>query len=653
MSSAAMRPTLGVCYYPEHWDEGMWAQDARRMAELGLTFVRISEFAWSRLEGADGTLTLDWLDRAIDVLGGAGLKVVLCTPTATPPKWLIDRHPEILPVGADGRVRGFGSRRHVDLSSPAWLEESRRIVTLLADRYGSNPHVAGWQIDNELGCHDTVLSYSPAALAAFRAWLPSQYGNGTIEALNRAWGNVFWSMEYADFAEIELPVLAVTETNPAHRMAFHRFASAQVGRYIAMQAEIIRARSPGRFITHNSMGNFLAYEHFGAFAGLDLAAWDSYPLGHLSEGANHEATKIRFARTGHPDGPAFNHDLYRAVGRGRFWVMEQQPGPVNWAPWNPAPLPGMVRLWTWEAIAHGAETVSYFRWRQCPFAQEQMHAGLRRPDDSLDQGGVEAGQVAEELRGLDPGPVAAAPVALVFDYEAAWVAAIQPQGRDFAYIELVHAWHGAARRHGLDVDIVAPGAPLDSYALVLVPSLPIVTETALRALSEAGGTVLLGPRCGSKTADFTIPDGLPPGPLRALLPLQVVRVESLRPGLCVEVEGGGALVRWREQVEGAIEPTLRAGDGHGVLFKSGRYAYLAGWPDDTLLDRVMTEAARAAGLAVERLPEGLRLRRRGDLTFAFNYGPDEAVAPAPPGAVFVLGERRLRRTEVAAWHMPA
>lgn len=644
-------PALGVCYYPEHWDESRWADDARRMAAMGLRYVRIGEFAWSRLESADGALHLEWLDRAIATLGDAGLEVVLGTPTATPPKWLCDRYPEILPVGADGAVRRFGSRRHADLSSPAWLRETERIVTVLAERYGQNPHVAGWQIDNELGCHATTLSYSPAAAGAFRAWLSERYGNGTVEALNRAWGNVFWSMEYGDFAEIDPPNLAVTETNPAHRLAFQAFASDQVRRYIELQAAIIRRHSPGRFVTHNGMGGFLDYDHFTAFAGLDLASWDSYPLGHLDEGPFPDAEKVTFARTGHPDGAALDHDLYRRVGRGRFWVMEQQPGPVNWASWNPAPLPGMVRLWTWQAIAHGAEVVSYFRWRQCPFAQEQMHAGLHRPDDALDQGGAEATRVAGELRSFALGPTAPAHVALMFDYAAGWVARIQPQGRDFDHRALVLAWYGAVRRLGLDVDVVAPGDALDGYALVLVPSLPIVTPEAAAALVAAPGLVLCGPRTGSKTADFAIPDGLPPGPLADLLGVKVVRVESMRPGVEVGAEGGGAVVRWREFVEAAAAPALPAVDGNGLLYRHGRAVYLAGWPDRALLDRIVPALAREAGLTTSALPEGLRLRRRGELCFAFNFGPEPVDCPAPDGATFILGQRRLEVADVAAWRL--
>ena len=192
-----MKRALGCCYYPEHWPRDVWAEDAARMAEAGLSWVRIGEFAWSRLEPSPGDYRFDWLDEAIETLGAAGLKVVLGTPTATPPRWMIDRHPDMLAVDAEGRPRGFGSRRHYDFSHEGYKAECARIVTELARRYGRNPHVAAWQTDNEYGCHDTVISWSDAARQAFRQWLRLRYpgaGNdGNIEALNSAWGNVFWS----------------------------------------------------------------------------------------------------------------------------------------------------------------------------------------------------------------------------------------------------------------------------------------------------------------------------------------------------------------------------------------------------------------------------------------------------------------------------
>ncbi len=611
-----MKRTLGVCYYPEHWSPEVWTQDAARMAELGLTWVRIGEFAWSRIEPEPGQLDFDWLDRAIDILGSAGLKVVLGTPTATPPRWMLERHPDMLALDREGRPRGFGSRRHYCFSHAGYRAECARIVTLLAERYGKNPHIAAWQTDNEYGCHDTVVSYSAAAREAFRDWLAQRYQSP--QALNRAWGNVFWSMEYADFAEIDLPNLTVTEPNPAHVMDFRRFSSDQVVSFNRLQVDIIR-RHPDGPIAHNYMGREVAFDHHAVGADLDIASWDSYPIGFLSdrlEASNEH--KLAFVRQGDPDLQAFHHDLYRAVGKGRWWVMEQQPGPVNWAPYNPAPLPGMVRLWTWEAFAHGAEAVCYFRWRQAPFAQEQMHAGLLRPDSKAAPGFAEAAKVIAELSSAPDAGTLAGDVALIFDYESAWAWQIQPQGADFDYFRLCFSWYRALRRMGLNIDIIAPGADdLSSYKLILAPGLFTLPKTLSALLAAHVGTVLCGPRCNSKTPEFSITPPLPPQ--IPGLDCQVTRVESIPPGVQVDLEDGGTIVHWWEHVEGSAHVVLGTRDGQPALVRAGKLHYLAGWPDDETLYRMLKTLAEGEGLDVLDLPAGLRVRDTKTERFWFNY----------------------------------
>jgi len=664
---------LGVCYYPEHWPEAMWKDDAARMKALGIAQVRIGEFAWSRIEPSPGEFDWGWLDRAIDTLGAAGLQVVMCTPTATPPKWLIDQHPDILPVGADGRVRGFGSRRHYDFSSPAYFEASRRICEAVAARYGQHPAVAYWQTDNEYGCHQTVVSYSPAAARRFREWLKARYGS--VEALNTAWGTVFWSMEYRSFDEIDAPVGTVTEAHPSHRLDYQRFASDELQRYNRMQVDILRAHSPGRPIAHNFMQLFMEFDHYKVAADLDVATWDSYPLGALDQQWFAPDVKARYLRTGHPDFASFNHDVYRGMSKLPFWVMEQQPGPVNWAHWNPAPLPGMVRLWSWEAFAHGAGCVSYFRWRQAPFAQEQMHAGLNTPDNRPDLGSAEAARVAEEIEAV----LAAAkadrdfdvktPVAIVFDYEAKWLFDIHPQGADFHYPRFAVEYYSVLRELGFDVDIVSVHAPLDGYRLIVVPPLPIVPDDFAQRLATSGAQVVIGPRTGSKTVDLQIPANLPPGPLAALLPLRVWRVESLRPGISEPVKFDGADAHegharhWRDLIElgGSVTiagenewavPEVRAtfGDGHPAYVKSGAVHYLASLFDDATTQAIFARAAREAGLAPQPLGDAIRVSRRGGFTWVFNYGPGtHALSADIPDEAFVIGSRTIEPQGVSAY----
>ncbi len=636
---------LGVCYYPEHWPEAIWADDARRMVETGLSVVRIGEFAWSRIEPSPGRFDWGWLDRAITVLGDAGLGIILGTPTATPPKWLVDRMPDLVALDQQGRPRHFGSRRHYCFSHAPYRAEAVRITRALAERYGNQPAVIAWQTDNEYGCHDTVLSFSDAARAAFRGWLASRYAS--IAALNAAWGTVFWSMEYRSFAEVELPNLTVTEANPAHWLAFRRFSSDQVVAFNRAQVQVLRELSPGRDITHNAMGFFTEFDHHALAQDLDTLGWDSYPLGFLDSFAFSKTDKLAYARQGHPDIAAFHHDLYRGCAKGGRWsVLEQQPGPVNWARYNPAPLPGMVRLWTLEAMAHGAELVSYFRWRQFPQAQEQHHAGLLRPDSAAAPGLAEAAQTAREIAGL--GAVGPPPrsVALVFDYQADWVTGIQPQGAGLSALWAAFTCYTALRELGLDVDIVPPDASLDGYSLCVIACLPIIGDALITKLAAFPGQVIIGPRSGSRDADFAIPPELPPGKLQAVFPGKVTYAESLRPGL-VHSGNGWHVARWLEHVETEAAPELIADDGTAASYRCGNVRYLAAWPEGELIRKVIATAASEAGLVTHALPPGLRLRRAGQRCFAFNYASTSLDLPASLNGACELGARNLAAAGVA------
>ena len=561
----------------------------------------------------------------------------------------MDEHPDINPYDIDGRPKGFGSRRHYSFSSETWWRESARIVEKVASRYGNHPGLAGWQTDNEYGCHFTILSWGPEDLKGFKGWLRQRYQS--TDQLNEAWGNVFWSMELTSFEQVALPNLTVTESNPAVKLDFWRYMSSRVAAYDKMQCDIIRAHSPGRFITHNFMGFFNEFDHWDVGDNLDLASWDSYPIGFAESFLPTEEDKTRWGETSHPDIAPYHHDLYRAVGKGRWWVMEQQPGPVNWAAWNPIPKPGMVRLWTWEALAHGAEVVSYFRWRQAQSAQEQYHAGLNLPGQhEWSHGGKEALQCGVEIEKLGPLPAARqAHVAIVYDYEAHWITNIQPQGKDFKYYELVFRWYEAARRGGLDVDFVRPGVSLSGYNLVLVPTLPHINDAAEKAFEASDAVILFGPRTGSKTRHFAIPGTLPPGPLQALIDMRVLEVSSLRPTSRNWVSGRveGQASKWLEHVETSADVLARFENGTPALIAQGKRHYIACWPEEDLLFEVMRMLCKSAGLQRIELPEHIRLRRRGDMVFAFNYGPDSYTLPQ--GIDYVLGSAQLKAYDVAAW----
>ena len=622
MNTNAVRRTLGVCYYPEHWPEDSWADDARRMVELGLTWVRIGEFSWSRIEPSDGVLELEWLDRAISVLHEAGLQVVLGTPTATPPRWMIDKHPDMLAYDASGNPRKFGSRRHYCFSHAGYHQECERIAEVFAKRYSENEAICAWQVDNEYGCHDTTLSYSPSAKKAFQVWLKDRYG--TIERLNSEWGNVFWSMEYSAFEDVDLPNQTVTEPNPSHSLAFRRFSSDQVVRFNRLQVDVIRKYSNAP-ILHNFMGRETDFDHYEVGKDLDIATWDSYPLGFLQDRvfATPEH-KERYLRQGDPDFQAFHHDLYRSVGKGRWWVIEQQPGPVNWAAYNPAPLPGMVKLWTWEAFAHGAEAVCYFRWRQAPFAQEQMHSGLLRPNGAEAIAFAEVKELAEQLRDVGDVSTVRASIALVFDYDSEFGWKVQPHARHLSYFDLVFNHYRALRSLGLSVDIVSPqDTRLAEYKLLLIPGILAMEEHLIRTLERFDGVVLAGPRTAVRNSEFCIPEKATLN-LPGLDQIDATYAESLPPDYQISLKSGGSVGGYFELIEGDFEIIRETVDEKPAVVKVENYYISNGCLDQRALYDLIGEICSMLDIETIDLPEGVRVRDTQSERFWFNYGPQSA-----------------------------
>ena len=616
-----MNPKLGSCYYPEHWSEDQWQKDAEDMIASGLTWVRIGEFAWSRLEPEEGDYNFEWLDRAISILGSSGLNVVMSTPTATPPRWVVDKWPDMLIVDVEGRTRRPGSRRHYCFSHEGYLNEAIKISEIVAKRYGANPYIKAWQLDNEYGCHDTTLSYSVSALRAFRIWLEKKYK--TIDRLNESWKNVFWSMDYNDFEQIELPNLTVTDPNPIHALDFRRFSSDQVINFNQSQSQVLRKYTQMPLI-HNYMGRITDFNHYEVGEDLDVASWDSYPLGFLEDRSNQsDEFKTKFMRFGDPDFQSFHHDLYRTVGNGRWWVMEQQPGPVNWAPFNPEPATGAVRLWTWEAIAHGAEVVSYFRWRQAPFAQEQMHAGLQRPDGVAAPGLNEASQVFSELKNFESIDQVQSKIALIFDYESCWAWEVQPQGKDFNYFELVYDYYKALRALGLSIDILPPNqGDLSGYKVVLMPGLMHIGDELSRAMKQFDGVLISGPRTGSKTLDMAIPEKLPP-----LIPGingTVARVESLRPNVTISIKELGNFKKWMETLVDSDNVIQFCDDDRPAIIGNENNFYITGWADQETLKNIFSGVCDSQDISFTELNDCVRTRETSSYRFWFNFSEEES-----------------------------
>ncbi len=484
----------GVCYYPEQWPRAQWSSDAAQMRELGLDLVRIGEFAWSSFEPARDAFDFGWLDEAIETLTAAGLQIILGTPTATPPVWLMRERPEIMLVGPDGQRRPSGSRRHTSPSSHAYREESARIVQVLVDRYGGHPDIVAWQIDNEPGNHGSSRCFSDETRAAFQAWLAARF-DGDIDVLNAAWGTAFWSMTYPSFDAIDLPRPTMTDQNPSLEVAHRRFAAEEVAAALAEQRAIVAAGAPDVEIFTNLYLGDVDIDPRLVARPTGIGAVDIYP--HGLRGPDDVSFILDLVR-----GIALPADAGRSARGGRGWVIEQQPGPVNWTGDNPAVPAGQVRLWCWQAALHGIDTLLWFRWRAARAGQEQHHAALLRHDGTRSAAWDEAARFLAEHAEVTANRPALlerpeARVALVHEHLDAFMLQVVPQVPDASHREVMVAVHAAARRLGLDIDVVGADADLLDYELVLAPAAhvasPAFVDRLLAALN-GGVTVVLGPR---------------------------------------------------------------------------------------------------------------------------------------------------------------
>jgi len=485
----------------------MLSRDAERMRKTGLNLVRMGEFAWHLFEPEEGRFEFAWLDDVIHRLAEEGIQTMLCTPTAAPPRWLTHAYPEVLRQDGNGIPLRHGSRQHASHFSSTFRDFSRRITRELAEHYLQNPHVVGWQTDNEFHCH-FAEDHSPAAQEAFREYLAEAYQHD-IQALNRVWGADFWAMAYQTFEQIETPVAdRPTHLNPSQVLDYHRFLSWGVSRFQREQVEILRAANPEWWVTHN--GCFASIDYRGSFSrDLDFLSYDSYPF-FDPDPANRCHSH------------AFNLDYVRAYA-GHFMIPEQQSGPGGQTQYlHDTPEPGEMRRMALASIAHGADALLFFRWRSCRFGAEEYWCGLLDHDNRPGRRLMEAGQLGEELKRLGPelmGSSVRIDVAVAgadFDSQYAHQALHHglPGPRQAA-----EEVHGVLHARNHAVGIVHPDDDLSGVKVYIVPHLPLWKAEWIPSIKEwvrEGGTLVIGPRCGSKDLSNQVISDPLPGCLREL-----------------------------------------------------------------------------------------------------------------------------------------
>ena len=514
---------FGVDYYPEHWERERWDRDALLMQEMGIQMVRMAEFSWHKLEPREGSYDFGWLDEAIALLGKYGIYTIVGTPTAAPPAWMINKHPEILPVDREGRVRGFGGRHHDCQSNPVYREYIRKLVTRMAQHYGENPYVIGWQPDNELGNSHQELCTCASCRSRFQDWLQKKYG--TAEELNRAWGTSFWSQEYNDFSEVYAPRLTVTGENPSAMLDWKRFCSDLIVDFTREQTEIIRKYAKNQFITHNYMGFADKVDYYKLGELLDFVSHDQYPGGFYLPRTPHEENHVLAATL----------DVVRSYKNQPFWIMEQQSGITGWEIMGRAPEPGQLSAWAMQSIAHGADAVVFFRWRTCAMGTEQYWHGILPHSGNP---GRRYRELQDFIQEVDPlmdymhGSMPRPEVGIVFSFEQEYAFRIQPHHKDLSYTGQVQKYYRALYEKNIPVDFVSEEGDFKKYKILLAPLQYLMSpelEEKYMDYVRQGGHLLLTMRTGVKDRNnFCMTERELPGRLSEVAGIEVLEYDCLR-----------------------------------------------------------------------------------------------------------------------------
>lgn len=645
---------LGVAWYPEQWPESRWEEDLRMMEAAHINVVRVAEFAWSTMEPSEGHFEFDWLEHAIRLAEHHHIAVVLGTPTAAPPAWLTSKYPETLRAEPDGRRVTHGNRAHGSVTSARYRQFRRRITEQMANRFGHDPNVIGWQIDNEY-CY-AFMSYDDETRRQFQDWLKAKYK--TLESVNQHWTTAYWSETYDDWSEIPIPIGA---HNPGLMLEWKRFVTNAWNNYQKDEIEMIRQHADARqFTTANFLGGFFdGFDHYVMSGPLTFASWSNYVgSGHLDPVLN-----------------SMSHDLVRGFKRQNFWVMETQPGSVNWSALNNALDKGEIRAMAWHAIGLGADAVSYWQWRSPLNGQEQYHGTLVGPDgipvpvfEEVSQIGEEFAKAAEAFRSTS----VVSQIAILNDYESRWAIGWQRHANNYDQLGIVRSYYRALRKTAQSVDIVSPYASLEDYKLVLAPNLNVIPEALANHLLEYvrnGGHLILGPRAGMKDEYNALLPQRQPGFLALALGGRVEQFYALEKDFPVAGGwGSGEVTVWAEQLKTSAsdaEVLMHYGKANGWLdgqpavvtrpYGKGRITYIGGVFDDKLTAAAAEWMMQKSGItpAFGAVPDGVDVSRRvgsGKQVFVLiNFNPESQHIALPHAMKSLLDGRDTDALDLAPY----
>ncbi|TCJ18062.1 beta-galactosidase [Rubrobacter taiwanensis] len=638
----------GADYNPEQWPEEVWAEDVRLMREAGVNLVSVGIFAWAKLEPHPGEYDFAWLDRVLDLLHENGVLANLATATASPPPWMAKLYPDTLPVTREGVTLRPGSRQQYCPSSSVYRQRAAALVRRIAERYEDHPALAMWHVNNEYGCH-VPECYCRTSAAAFREWLRSKYG--TLAELNRAWGTAFWSQQYSDWEEVGPPLPTPTFPNPTQQLDWRRFSSDALLECFRMEAGILREITPEIPITTNFMGLFKPLDYWEWARHEDVVSHDCYP-----DPADPDA----------PAGAAMTYDLMRSLGGGNPWVlMEQTPSSVNWRPVNVPKRPGQMRLWSYAALARGADGIMFFQWRASKAGAEKFHGALVPHAGTDSRVWREVVQLGNELKRLDalPGSRGEAEAAILLDWESWWALELGSKPScEVRLLEQLRSYYTPLWHKNILVDFAHPEGDLSRYRAVFVPNLYLLRETAARNLERfvsGGGTLVISFFSGIADGHDHIWLGGYPAPLRKLLGLRVEEFAPSTPDeeILLRTESGDtrAAHLWSDviRLEGA-EPvaTFASGFSSGQpaitrhRFGRGTAYYLGTQPEEAYMASLLEGICQEAGVRPPlEAPAGVEVVRRtaGERSFLFALNHSEEPVELrleDPARDLLTGERR-------------
>ncbi|GAA2558804.1 beta-galactosidase [Winogradskya consettensis] len=622
---------LGCDYNYEQWSADVWREDMALMRTAGIDLVAINVFGWSSVQPRPGVFDFTALDEIVGLLHDNEIKINMGTGTSSPPPWLTHRHPEVLPVTADGTTRFPGGRQAWCPSSPVFRDHALALVDEMARRYGNHPAVDLWHISNELGCHN-ALCYCENSAAAFREWLARKYE--TVEKLNEAWGTAFWSQRYSDFAEVGPPRLTLSARNPAQLVDFQRFSSDALLDHYRAEAEVLRRHSAVPVTTNFMVTAHIRNLDYWSWAPeMDVIANDHY-LDHRLEDP---VAELSFAA-----------DLTRGLAKGRPWMlMEQATGAVNWQPYNVAKEPGQLLRNSLTHVARGADALCFFQWRASAQGTEKFHSAIvphAGTDTDLWREVLELSATVDRLADV-AGTTVEADTALIFSWESWWATDTEARpSQDVTYLDQVHHAYRGLRDLGVTTDVVAPGADLSRYRTVVVPCLHMVSDAEAAAITDfvrAGGNAVVTFYSGIVDQDDRVRLGGYPGAFRELLGVVTEEFQPLLPGQEIPLHGGGKATVWTERLRlTTAEPILAyAQSPLKDVPAVTRNSYGAGqaWYVATHLDHadLRTVLRDAVGATAE--PGELEVVRRGQFRFVINHGAKPVEHPVT-GHELVTGD---------------